>query len=167
MLRSILALAAGYIAILILTIVLLLVLGTFFPNAFLSTPGVLVILACDFLFFAVGGYVAAALAPHSQLRHALWLGAILVLFGVVMVVWVGFSPAEGAGKEPLWYQVGRVLVTMPAVLVGGSRQVSMQQKKAEPRRGFGLLRNCRRRVYPRRPVRNLCGLTGRSLNRTS
>jgi len=131
MLRSILALAAGYIAILILTIFLFFVLGTFFPNVFLSTPGVLAILACDFLFAAVGGYVAAALAPHSQLRHALWLGAILVLFGVVMVVWVGFNP-EGAGKEPLWYQVGRVLVTMPAVLLGGSRQVSMQQKRPNP-----------------------------------
>ncbi|MGI8783320.1 MAG: hypothetical protein ACR2L2_06695 [Acidobacteriota bacterium] len=128
MLRSILALAAGYVAILVLTIFLFFVLGTFFPNVFLSTPGVLAVLACDFLFAAVGGYVAAALAPHSQLRHTLWLGAILVLFGVVTIVWVGFSPVEGAGKEPLWYQLGRVLVTMPAVLLGGSRQVSRRQR---------------------------------------
>lgn len=132
MIRSILALAAGYFAILILTIGLFMVLGTFFPNVFLSTPGVLAILACDFLFAAAGGFVAAALAPHSQLRHALWLGAVLVLFGLVMVAWVGFSPAEGAGKEPLWYQVCRVLVTMPAVLLGGSRQVAMQQKRPNP-----------------------------------
>lgn len=129
MLRSILALAGGYFAILVLTILLFLVLGTFFPNVFLSTPGVLAILACDFLFAAAGGYVAAALVPHSQFRHALWLGAILVFFGLVMVAWVGFSPEEDAGKEPLWYQFCRVLITMPAVLLGGSRQVSMQQKR--------------------------------------
>lgn len=63
---------------------------------------------------AVGGYVAARLAPDDPLRHALIVGALSLVLGVLV------TTAPGEGPEPAWWvDTLGYLLAVPAALAGG------------------------------------------------
>jgi hypothetical protein len=75
----------------------------------------LLALAYRIPFNIAGGYIAARLAPHSPLKHALiygWIGFGLSLVGVAGAVVIG-------GLGPLWYPVLLALSALPCAWIGG------------------------------------------------
>ena len=65
-------------------------------------------------FTALGGYVAARLAPKAPLRHAAIVGAL----AAVMAILLAISP--GDGPEPAWWvDAMGYLLAVPAALAGG------------------------------------------------
>jgi hypothetical protein len=80
------------------------------------------ILACDLVNAAIGGYVAALVAGRSELKHALAFGAVLTVAGIIALV---FS----AGNEPLWYQLARTCFALPSTTIGGSLRAHQQERK--------------------------------------
>jgi O-antigen ligase len=62
---------------------------------------------------ALGGFVAALVARRAPLKHALALGIVMALVGVLNMY---FS----SGDEAVWLQVTQILVAVPAALAGGA-----------------------------------------------
>ena len=67
------------------------------------------------LFTILGGYVAAGLAPHAPIRHALWLGAVGTLAAVIGAV---ATLNRGPEFGPAWFPISLVITAMPCVWVG-------------------------------------------------
>lgn len=107
MLRSIAAVAAGFLVTAILVIATDAVMQRLAPDLFptpvpgqpiaLTTGGVLVNFAYAFAFAIVGGYVMAWIARRAVMRHLAWLLGLLVVFGVA-------SAFMYAGLLPWWYE---------------------------------------------------------------
>lgn len=66
------------------------------------------------LFNTVGGYVAARLAPHAPMRHALIVGGI----GFVLSV-LGAVAAINMKMGPAWYPVALAASALPCAWIGG------------------------------------------------
>lgn len=71
------------------------------------------------VFAALGGYVAAQVAPRNPLRHALILGGIGLLLALL-----GLIASRGQGPEfgPAWYPLSLVLTALPATWTGATLQ---------------------------------------------
>ena len=65
-------------------------------------------------FTALGGYVAARLAPDDPMRHALIVGALSLVLAILMAT----SPAEGP-RAAWWVGALGYLLVIPAAAVGG------------------------------------------------
>ncbi len=66
------------------------------------------------LFTALGGFVAARLAPGDELRHAAIVGVLAIVVGLVL----GLSP--GDAPRPAWWVDGLgFLLAVPAAAGGG------------------------------------------------
>jgi hypothetical protein len=118
--RSILAVLVGYFVIAAAIIVTGVALTVLFPDAsdpegmrFRAAPWLLFILGSGFVYAVAGGYVTAVVARRSEIKHALALGALMVVLGVVTL-------AAEYGRYPLWYQLGLVLIAVPGVVSGAS-----------------------------------------------
>lgn len=63
-----------------------------------------------------GAYITARLAPNRPMQHALALGAIGVLLGIV-----GAALTWNRGPEfgPHWYPLALVLIALPSTRLGG------------------------------------------------
>ena len=63
-----------------------------------------------------GGYIAARLAPHHPMRHALILGSIGVVISIAgaLATW-----NEGPKFGPHWYPLSLAVVAMPCAWLGG------------------------------------------------
>lgn len=117
MLRSILAIVAGFITIGVLS---------FGTNAALHAAGVLpaadqpifdtglllLTIAYVAVFAIAGCYLTAVLAPNRPMLHALILGALGLVLNVV-------TAASMRGQFPEWYLAANVLLTMPYAWIGG------------------------------------------------
>jgi len=57
---------------------------------------------------ALGGYVAARMAPYSKLVNAACTGAVDAVLGLM-----------SGGAVPLWLRLGAVAVALPAAIYGG------------------------------------------------
>ena len=65
-------------------------------------------------FTALGGYVAARLAPADPLRHAVIVGALSLVLGILLVT------APGGGPQPAWWvDALGFLLAVPAAAAGG------------------------------------------------
>ena len=120
MLRSIGAVLAGLLAVIILSI------GTdaalhatgVFPPWGRPMPDGLFMLATFYrtVYGIVGGYIAARLAPYRPIAHALALGVVgfVVSLAGVVATW-------NAGPEfgPKWYPLALVAIAMPSAWLGG------------------------------------------------
>jgi peptidoglycan/LPS O-acetylase OafA/YrhL len=117
MFRSILAILAGYVAMTVVTLLSVLVLAWAFghpldpkaPPAVPSTRYMLCNLAVSFAGAILGGFVAARLGSRSPLRHALALGAVVLVLGAAYAV------RGWGGVQPEWY-----LMVLPLAGAGGS-----------------------------------------------
>lgn len=112
MLRSLLALAAGYLASAAAIVVAVWVVETFFFDTVSESfsPAFEILLATGAL---VGGYVSAFVATRARLEHALIFGAIL--FALCLGVYIGGD--EGNGD---WLGL---LAILPAAGLGGKLRV--------------------------------------------
>ena len=117
-LRSIWAVVAGILAIIIVTTIvdILLHLAHVFPpmDQRLSDP--LALLATSYrIVIGIGGaWLTAWLAPRKPMKHALILGVV----GVVLAL-VGVVVTWNLGLGPRWYPILLVLLAIPQCWAGG------------------------------------------------
>ncbi len=124
MLRSIGAVAAGYLLIAAAIIILFAVA---FPDP-LATPGqgfMLFSLVYGFVFGILGGYVCGVIAQRSEVKHAAVIAGIGIILSIV-------SMAFASAREPLWYQLANMAVLTAAVLLGGWLRACQRVKSAGP-----------------------------------
>lgn len=125
-LRSILAVLAGFCATVALSFGADWALRTAVPQAFepagnTRDPAMLLtVLVYLILFAVVGCFVAARLAPRRPMRHALVLGVLSLLLTLVPTVMFWHA-------TPAWYHLGVLAAILPAAWLGGhlrERQLS-------------------------------------------
>ena len=129
MLRSILAIVAGFVTIGVLSV------GT---NAALHAAGILpdadqpifdtglllLTMAYVAVYAIAGCYLTAMLAPNRPMLHALILGALGLVLNVV-------TAAGMRGQFPDWYLAAGVLLTMPYAWIGGKlREMQLARGRA-------------------------------------
>jgi hypothetical protein len=116
-LKSILAVLAGFLTVVILSIAtdtLLEAIGIFpSPDQGLFVTWMLV-LAFGYrtLYNIVGGYITSSIAPTNPVRHAIILGFIGTLAGAVGVV-VGWDLSDH------WYPIALAVEAVPTCWLGG------------------------------------------------
>lgn len=119
-LRSVGAVVAGLVAIVVLsngTDLILEATGVFPPVAVQQEQGFdttwMVVLAIVYrsIYTVVGGYVAAALAPSRPMRHAIALGLVGIVLGILgaIATW---------GITPAWFNVLLIVIGLPCVWLG-------------------------------------------------
>ena len=120
MLRSIGAVVAGLLAVIILSLgtdVVMHATKVFPPWGERMTDALFVLATAYRSVYAVAGsYIAARLAPDRPMRHALVLGFIGLALSIV-----GLVATWNAGPElgPRWYPIALVVTALPCAWVGG------------------------------------------------
>ena len=117
LLRSIGALLAGFLAIVILstaTDMALHATGIYPPiNERMSSDKLFVLATAYRIIFGIAGcYLAARLAPDRPMKHALILGVV----GLVLSI-AGAAAMWDAG--PAWYSLAIIAISLPCAWVGG------------------------------------------------
>ena len=123
MLRSALAVLAGFVSMALLVMITTALAVRFvlrrplasmrsrdpgpIPAAYLATNVTSSVLAA-----LVGGYVTALLAERDRVAHGLVLAAVVVVMGLV-------SARQSGAAQPRWYRI-LLLVGMPALTVVGA-----------------------------------------------
>ncbi len=112
-LRSILAILAGFVTMAIVVMVLTLIaVSAMHLKSGHPTPGYLAVnIFYSFAAAALGGYVTARLAPSSPFKHAYILAAIMLVAGAA-------SYMQYRGTQPFWYQVTITFLAPAAALIG-------------------------------------------------
>ena len=119
-LQSAAAVLAGLLEVVVLSIgtdAVLHVTGIFPPPDQPVDDGFfLVATAYRTLYAVVGSYVAARMAPARPMQHAMALGVVALVIGIVgaVVTW-GRAPVYG----PAWYPIALVFLALPAAWAGG------------------------------------------------
>jgi hypothetical protein len=117
--RSTLAVLAGFIAVVVLSLgtdQLLHVLDVYPPwGQPMFDPGLnLLALSYRIVYTVIGGYITAKLAPRNPMRHALILGAIGTLVGAA-----GAIATIPMNLGPSWYPILLALSGLPFSWLGG------------------------------------------------
>lgn len=130
MLRSIVAVAVGFVLIGALSFGADAVLRRAMPTAFDaagrtdSVAVLLLIIGYVGLFAVSGCYLTARLAPSRPMRHALVLGALGLAFNVAgtIAMW---------DTAPAWFHVVSLLLVMPYAWIGGRlREVELERARS-------------------------------------
>ncbi len=120
-LRSIGALLAGFITVVLLSIgtdFVLITLGVF-PR--FEEPGLysgwmlLFALIYRSIYTVAGGYVTAMLAPNRPMRHAIILG----LLGIVAGTLGAIANWEKTAVSTAWYPIVLIIAALPCTWLGG------------------------------------------------
>lgn len=119
-LHAFMALAAGFITIVLLVAGISALLKKLTPswtdeagpNANPTAGYIIVNLGYSFLAAAAGGYVTAWIAMHNPLIHVLALAITVLLLAAL-------SALQQRGKHPIWYLLTLVALTPLGVLAGG------------------------------------------------
>jgi len=118
LLKSIGAVVAGVLTIIIVTTLVDIGLHATHVYAGWDQPltDALALLASSYrLVISIGGaYLTARLAPDRPLRHALILGGVGTLLGLVGVV-----ATWNAGLGPRWYPISLAVLALPQCWAGG------------------------------------------------
>lgn len=117
--RSTAAILAGLIAVVVLSLgtdQVLHVLDVYPPwDQPMQEPGLyLLALSYRVVFAVIGSYVAARLAPHTPMRHALILGFV----GLVLSI-AGALATIPMNLGPSWYPIALVVTALPCAWLGG------------------------------------------------
>jgi hypothetical protein len=118
--RSILAILAGFIVVVILSIatdLLMHVIGLY-PQLGQAMSDKLLVVATIYrsVYSILGSYITARLAPYQPMLHALWggvIGFVLAIIGAV-TTW-NRGPAFG----PHWYPIALIITALPCAWAGG------------------------------------------------
>jgi hypothetical protein len=120
-LRSAGAVAAGLVAVIVLSSAVDAVLhttGIYPPNGQPMASGLyLLATAYRCAFQIAGGYLTARIAPHRPMKHVIVLGFV----GLALAA-LGVLASWNAGPEfgPRWYPLALVALALPTVWAGGS-----------------------------------------------
>ncbi len=119
-LRSVAAVLAGFLAVVVLSLgtdQVLHVLQVYPPwGQPMHDPGLnLLALAYRCVYAVLGSLIAARLAPRAPMRHALVLGVI----GLVLSVIGAVAAITMADLGPAWYPIALVLTALPCAWLGG------------------------------------------------
>ena len=116
--KSILAVVAGVLFIIVITTlvdVALHVAGVYPPmNQPLSDPLALLATAYRVVISIAGAWLTARLAPARPMKHAMILGYVGLVLGLV-----GLAATWGKGFGPHWYPIALVLLAIPQCWAGG------------------------------------------------
>lgn len=117
--RRVLAVLAGFFAVVVLSVVTDMVLeaiGVFPPpdKGLFDTGLLLVAVGYRSLFTAAGGFITARLAPDRPMRHAVVLGVIGIIMGSL-----GAISTAGQNLGPAWYAWALVVLALPCTWLGG------------------------------------------------
>jgi hypothetical protein len=116
-LRTFLALAAGFATMALLVMGMTALLAKLTPG-WMGEQGkpewsyVIVNLGYSFLAAAAGGFVTAWAAAANPLIHVLALGIVVLALAALSVL-------QSKGRQPVWYQLTLVAITPLGVLAGG------------------------------------------------
>jgi hypothetical protein len=116
-LRSVQSVAAGFAVVVVLSVATDFVLersGVMPTGALYDTGLLLLALAYRSAYAVVGGYVAARLAPHHRLRHAVilgWIGTAVALLAALATWNLELGPG--------WYALALVATALPCTWYGG------------------------------------------------
>ena len=135
MIRSVLAVALGYVVMLVAFLgaetALTALAPDLIPQKGRATDSLYFVfqLTTGFFFIGIGGYVTALLAGRSEMKHALGLGALSIAMSIV-------SRLQYPGDEPLWYSIALMFLAIPGALAGGYYRVrQMEEGKAHAATG--------------------------------
>jgi hypothetical protein len=115
--RSVVSVAAGFFAVMVLGAAADMVLSHVSPNAFdaqghaRAESTLFVTLAYETLFALIAGYVTARIAVRKPYTHVLVMAAI-VLAGRAFIAALTWDVA------PLWFNLGVLVLIVPAALLG-------------------------------------------------
>ena len=116
--KSARAVAAGVVVVVVVTTLVDVVLHAVhvFPPTDQPIDDTLAALATSYRFVisVVGAWLTARLAPDRPMRHALILGCVGVVLGLVGVV-----ATWNLGLGPRWYPIALVLLAIPQCWLGG------------------------------------------------
>ena len=117
--RSIGAVAAGFVAVVVLSLGTDQVLHVLkvYPPWREPMAGVLFVVATAYriVYTILGGYITARLAPYAPARHALILGLVGLVAGILGVIANIANPELG----PLWYSIAVAVTGPPCAWLGG------------------------------------------------
>lgn len=125
MLRSIGAVVAGLIVVIVLSVGTDAVMHAtkIFPLQGERMTGGLFLLATAYrsVFAVAGGYITARLAPARPMKHALVLGFIGLALSIA-----GLVATWNAGPElgPRWYPIALVVTALPLTWLGGKLRMA-------------------------------------------
>jgi hypothetical protein len=130
MIRSILAVVAGLVALTIVSFaieaaadpLLMHLFPVALPNAAAlagNLPARLFMVVYTTFAIGIGGYVTAWIARRSQLTHAAIMGAIEVAFTLYVMI---AAPFQEAHTAPRWGWIVGVILMIPAACLGGAIQ---------------------------------------------
>lgn len=131
MLRSILAVAVGFIVTGVVamganTALVQFVPGAFGPGGRVESVAMLLLLQLCVAGAAIlGCWLAARLAPHSPMRHALILGVLGLAFNVA-------GSLAQRDIAPAWYHVLAWALVMPYAWLGGRLREMQLERAATP-----------------------------------
>jgi hypothetical protein len=95
----------------------------FGPNGeALSGAGSTAGLACTVAAAALGGWIAAALAPSRPVGHAL-------VFGIAMLTMSIVPTASLWNTAPLWYHAATLALVVPAAWLGGYARIPRRARR--------------------------------------
>lgn len=116
MTRSVIAIVVGFVLIAALSFGADAVMAMAYPSLMKDRIESLPILCASLVYVAVfavfGCYVTARLAPDRPMGHALVLGALGLLFSLVMM-------PQAWNTVPAWYNILSLLLVMPYAWIGG------------------------------------------------
>lgn len=120
LLRSAVAVLSGLVAVVVLSVgtdQVLRVLEVYPPwgQPMYDSGLNLLALAYRTVYAVVGSYIAARLAPHTPMRHALALGVV----GLVLSAAGAIVTITKYDLGPAWYPVALVLTALPCAWLGG------------------------------------------------
>jgi hypothetical protein len=125
--KSIWAVAAGVIFIIVVTTLVDIVLhraGVFQPmDQPLNDSLALLATSYRIVISVAGAWLTARLAPNEPMKHAMNLGYVGVILGLV-----GVAATWNKGLGPKWYPIALVLLAIPQCWAGGKLYVMQSGK---------------------------------------
>lgn len=118
--RSIGALLAGFITVVVLSIAsdMLMQAVGLLPKLMEQAADLSLAIAATYrtLYGALGSFIVARLAPDRPMKHALISGVVGFLLSIIglVVTW-----NAGPAFEPKWYPITLVVTALPSAWVGG------------------------------------------------
>lgn len=116
--RSIWSVVAGVVFIIVATTLvdIALYLAKVYPPMGEPMDDSLAVLATSYriIISIIGAYLTAKLAPSKPMKHAMILGVVGTLLGLV-----GVAASWGKGLGPTWYPIALAVLAIPQCWAGG------------------------------------------------
>ena len=113
-LRSSLAIVLGYAAVLGVFQLGFTLVEHAYPAVHRSIAGLLTLLLIACIGGVLGGFVTASLSGTHRRRHAMILGLLMLIAGLLIVA-LSPPPAD----DPAWFVWGMPILALPAAMLGG------------------------------------------------